>query len=73
MITSSIIPPMIADVNDYEASRSGKYIPGMVGTLFYYGLELIGAACNIVAMKFYDLTPEKMKEVEMTVDEMRRE
>ncbi len=119
MITSSIIPPMIADVNDYEASRSGKYIPGMVGTLFsfmdkmissfgpllvgvgfatigfadkfpdlntpysfkllavallfYYGLELIGAACNIVAMKFYDLTPEKMKEVEMTIDEMRRE
>lgn len=119
MITSSIIPPMIADVNDYEASRSGKFIPGMVGTLFsfldkmisafgpmlvgvgfamigfgdkfpdlttpkstelliiglvfFYGLELIGAICNIIAMKFYDLTPEKMKEVEKTLYEMRAE
>ena len=117
MITSSIVPPMIADVNDYEASRSGKYIPGMVGTLFsfvdkmissfapmlvgvgfavigfadkfpdldtpystnllviglifYYGLELVGAIFNLIAMKFYDLTPEKMKEVEARVDEMR--
>ena len=119
MITSSIVPPMIADVNDYEASRSGKYIPGMVGTLFsfvdkmissfapmlvgvgfaaigfadkfpdldtpysinllviglvfYYGLELIGAIFNLIAMKFYDLTPEKMKEVEATVNKMRSE
>lgn len=117
MITSSIIPPMIADVNDYEASRSGKYIPGMVGTLFsfmdkmissfgpllvglgfaaigfadkfpdldtpysvsllviglffYYGLELLGAVFNIVAMKFYDLTPERMREIEATIHEMR--
>lgn len=117
MITSSIIPPMIADVNDYEASRSGKYMPGMVGTLFsfmdkmissfgpllvgvgfaaigfadkfpdldtpystsllvigllfYYGLELLGAVFNIVAMKFYDLSPEKMREVEKTIYEMR--
>lgn len=117
MITSSIIPPMIADVNDYEASRSGKYIPGMVGTLFsfldkmissfgplfvgvgfawigfanefpdlttpysfelfaiglifYYGLELIGGIFNLIAMKFYDLTPEKMKEVEEKINEMR--
>lgn len=118
MITSSIVPPMIADVNDYEASRSGKYIPGMVGTLFsfldkmisafgpmfvgvgfaaigfadafpdintpysfklllisllfYYGFELIGAVCNLIAMKFYDLTPEKMKEVEEKLYKMRK-
>lgn len=117
MITSSIIPPMIADVTDYEASRSGKYIPGMVGTLFsfmdkmissfgpllvgvgfaaigfadkfpdlntpystslliiavifYYGLELIGALFNIGAMKFYELTPEKMKSIEETIYKMR--
>jgi Na+/melibiose symporter-like transporter len=117
MITSSIIPPMIADVNDYEASRTGKYIPGMVGTLFsfmdklissfgpmlvgagfamigfadkfpdldtpystkllviglifFYGFELLGAVFNIIAMKFYDLTPEKMKEVKAKIHEMR--
>jgi len=117
MITSSIIPPMIADVNDYEASRSGKFMPGMVGTLFsfmdkmissfgpmlvgagfaaigfadklpdldtpyssklfvfglifYFGLELIGAACNLVAMKYYDLTPERMLEIEAKIHKMR--
>ena len=27
MICTSAIPPMIADINDYEASRSGKYMP----------------------------------------------
>ncbi len=119
MITSSIVPPMIADVNDYEASRSGKYIPGMVGTvfsfmdklissfgpmlvgmgfgvigfteklpdvdtpytnelfifglIFYFGFEIIGAIFNLIAMKFYDLTPEKMKEVEAKVHEMRQQ
>ena len=118
MITSSIVPPMIADVNDYEASRTGKYKPGMVGTVFsfmdkmissfgptfvgigfamigfkekfpdldtpyslsllvmaivfYYGFELLGAVCNIVAMRFYDLTPEKMRKVQATIDEMRK-
>ena len=119
MITSSIVPPMIADVNDYEASRSGKFMPGMVGTLFsfmdkmissfgpmlvgvgfvaigfketlpdldtpystsllffglafYFGLEIIGAACNLIAMKHYELTPEKMKEVEAKIHQMRQE
>ncbi|WP_168171639.1 MFS transporter [Oribacterium sp. C9] len=119
MITSSIIPPMIADVNDYEASRTGKYIPGMVGTVFsfmdklissfgptfvgigfaligfkeafpdlntayshslliiaivfYYGLELLGAVFNVIAMKFYELSPEKMKAVEAKIYEMRKD
>ncbi len=119
LITSSIIPPMIADVNDYEAARSGRYMPGMVGTLFsfmdkmissfgplfvgvgfamigfkdkfpdldtpyslnlliigvifYYGLELLGCIFNLIAMKFYDLTPEKMKEVELQIEKMRKE
>lgn len=117
MITSSIVPPMIADVNDYEASRSGKFIPGMVGTLFsfmdklissfgptlvgacfvligfketlpdvntpystslmvfglifYFGFEIIGAVFNLIAMKFYDLTPDKMREVEAKIEAMR--
>lgn len=119
MITSSIVPPMIADVNDYEASRSGKYIPGMVGTvfsfmdklissfgpmlvgwgfgligfvdklpdvdtpysnslfvfglIFYFGFEIIGAVFNLIAMKFYDLTTEKMKEVEAKVHAIRQQ
>ncbi|WP_051637240.1 MFS transporter [Lachnospira multipara] len=118
MITSSIVNPMIADVNDYEAARSGKYKAGMIATLFSfmdklissfgptfvgigfaiigfkhafpdlntsystsllaialifnYGLELVGAIFNIIAMKFYELTPEKMKEVKETIYEMRK-
>lgn len=119
MICSSVVQPMLADVNDYEASRSGKYIPGMVGTLFsfmdkmissfapllvgvgfsmigfkdklpdvntpysvnlfilalffFYGLEIIGSIFNVIAMKYYNLTPEKMKEVQKKVYEMRIE
>lgn len=110
---------MVADINDYEAVRSGRYMPGMVGTIFsfidkmisafgplmvgvgfafigfkeafpdldtpysmdllvvalvfYYGLELLGAIFNLIAMKFYDLTPEKMREVEAQIGIMRKE
>lgn len=116
-ITNSVIPAMIADVNDYEAVRGGRFMAGMVGTiftfmnktisafgpffvglgfaaigfgdkfpdldtpystsllfigiLFYYGFELIGAICNIIAMKYYTLTPEKMREVESKISELR--
>lgn len=119
MICTSAIPPMIADINDYEASRSGKYMPGMVATVytfidklissvapllvgivfawigfadklpdintpystslfvcgifFYYGLLVFGSLCNIVAMKYYELTPDKMSEVRQTIAQMREE
>lgn len=118
MICNSAIPAMIADINDYEASRSGKYISGMVATIytfidklissaapllvglvlaaigfsdklpdvntpystalfitgisFYYGLVVIGAVCNVIAMRFYDLTPEVMEEVREKVAELRK-
>lgn len=117
MICNSAIPAMIADINDYEASRSGKYISGMVATIytfidklissaapllvgfalaaigfadklpdvntpystalfitgivFYYGLIVLGAVCNVIAMKFYGLTPEVMTEVREKIAEMR--
>ena len=119
MICTSAIPPMIADINDYEASQSGKYMPGMVATIytfvdkiisaaapmlvgvafawigfgeklpdvntsysmslfvfglfFYYGTSAIGAVCNIIAMKHYELTPEKMCAVRMKLSELRKE
>ena len=43
----------------------------MFGLLFYFGLEIIGAVFNLIAMKFYDLTPEKMREVEAKIHQMR--
>jgi Na+/melibiose symporter-like transporter len=101
---------MTADCADYEVYRSGKYIPGMMGTLFSfvdkivssfapfiagllfaaigftdampdvqtpltpglkyvgiflsYGMVIIGLICNIIALKFYPLTKEKMEEIE---------
>lgn len=33
-ITNNILNPMIADCADYEEYRSGKFIPGIVGTIF---------------------------------------
>ena len=119
MICTSAIPPMIADINDFEASESGKYMPGMVATIytfvdkvisaaaptlvgvafawigfreklpdvntsystalfvfgmfFYYGTSVIGSLCNVIAMKYYELTPEKMSEVREKLFELRKE
>ena len=114
-ITSSIVIPMTADCADYEVYRSGKYVPGLMGTLFsfvdklisslapmiagimfaaigftqtlpdlntpyslslkvvaiflMYGIVIIGLICNLIAMKFYPLTKEKMEEIQ---DEIAR-
>ena len=104
---------MIADCTDYEVYRSGKYVPGLMGTLFSFvdkvisslattvvgvmcaaigftealptvdtpltpalkfvgvfglvGLTMIGLIANVIAMHFYPLTGEKMKEIQAEV------
>lgn len=109
-VSGNIVIPMTADCADYEVYRSGKYVPGLMGTLFssvdkiisslgttiiglmcaaigfrenlpeintvltpqlkfvgifsMYGLLIIGLVCNLIAMKFYPLTKEKMEEVQ---------
>lgn len=35
-ITNNILNPMIADCADYEEYRSGKFVPGIVGTVFTF-------------------------------------
>ncbi|ASK60966.1 glucuronide permease [Virgibacillus phasianinus] len=40
-IPSSLVNPMIADVSDYETSKTGRYIPGMLGTLFSFIDKLV--------------------------------
>ena len=101
---------MTADCADYETYRTGKYVPGLMGTLFSFvdkiissfapmiaglvfaavgfadhnpvegdpvtwelrigvaflafGLIIIGLICNLIAMKFYPLTKEKMAEIQ---------
>ncbi|MGL4913765.1 MAG: MFS transporter [Romboutsia sp.] len=42
-ISGNIVIPMIADCADYEASRTGKFVPGMMGTLFSFVDKLISS------------------------------
>lgn len=116
-IAGSVVMTMTADVADYEVYRTGRYVPGMIGTLFsfvdklisslatsivgimcaaigfttalptaetpystsllvvglvgMYGLVLIGLICNLVAMKFYPLTKDKMLEVQQEISEIK--
>ncbi len=117
-ISGNIVIPMTADCADYEVYRTGKYLPGLMGTLFsfvdklissfapmlisvcfaaigftealpdladaemlnanpelkqttfimtlalLYGSVIIGNLCNVVALKFYPLTKEKMEEIQ---------
>lgn len=112
-LSGNIVIPMTADCADYEVYRTGKYVPGMMGTLFsfvdkiisslapliaglmfaaigfkealpdvntpystsllytglflMYGMIILGQLCNLVAMKFYPLTKEKMEEIRVEI------
>ena len=109
-LAGNIVIPMTADCADYEVYRTGKYVPGMMGTLFsfvdklissaapmiaglmfaaigfadklpdvttpystelrvvaiflMYGMIILGNVCNVIAMKFYPLSKEKMEEIQ---------
>ena len=109
-MSGNIVIPMTADCADYEVYRSGKYVPGLMGTLFsfvdkmisslagtfvslmiaaigfkteqptqdtpyssgifwvtmicFIGAPMVGWICNLIAMKFYPLTKEKMAEIQ---------
>ncbi|MDO4295982.1 MAG: MFS transporter [bacterium] len=113
-ISGNIVIPMTADCADYEVYRSGRYVPGLMGTLFsfvdklisslapllagvvfaavgyadalptaaspysdglkyagiflMYGMLIFGLLCNLIAMKFYPLSKEKMESIQ---DEIR--
>ncbi len=116
-ISGNIVIPMTADCADYEVYRTGKYVPGLMGTLFSfvdkiissfapmiagvlfasigfttrnpaygdpvtpellgvvvflaYGMIILGLLCNIVALKFYPLTKEKMAEIQIEVAKIK--
>lgn len=109
-VSGNIVIPMTADCADYEVYRTGRYVPGLMGTLFSfvdkiisslapmiaglvfaacgftdhnpvmgdvatpqlrlgvvflaYGIIILGLICNLIAMKFYPLTKEKMAELQ---------
>ncbi len=116
-ISGNIVIPMTADCADYEVYRTGKYVPGLMGTLFSfvdkiissfapmiaglmfticgfsdhnpvnpaeatyglrvgvvlvaYGMLIVGLICNVIALKFYPLTKEKMEEIRVEVEAIK--
>ena len=118
-LSGSIVIPMTADCADYETYRSGRYVPGLMGTLFsfvdklisslgstlvsvifaiigfkaalptletpysgailaatlfcYLGMPAIGWVLNLVSMKFYPLTKEKMEEIQGEIARIKAE
>ncbi len=50
-ISTNIVIPMIADCTDYETYKTGKYVPGMMGTLFSFVDKLISSlATSVVSL-----------------------
>jgi len=47
-VSSNIVIPMIADCADYETSRSGRFIPGMMGTLFSFVDKMISSFATFI-------------------------
>lgn len=43
-VGGNIVIPMIADCSDFEIHRTGRYIPGMMGTIFSFVDKLISSA-----------------------------
>ena len=116
-VSTPIVIPMIADVTDYEVYRSGRFIPGMMGTLFsfidklvsslattvvgfalafagvgnqviqpnmfisdrfnssilfvYCIIPIIGYVASLIAMKFYILDKDKMKEIQEYINKSK--
>lgn len=117
-LSGNIVIPMTADCADYEVYRTGRYVPGLMGTLFsfvdkiissfapmlmalmyaaigfkdvlpdlnatfsnelfyttlfiMYGVIVLGNLCNVIAMKFYPLTKEKMAQIQSEIDAIKQ-
>lgn len=50
-LTGNMVIPMIADCSDYETYKTGRFIPGMLGTIFSFVDKLISSlAATIVGV-----------------------
>lgn len=62
-LSGTIVLPMTADCADYEVYRSGRYVPGLMGTLFSFIDKLISSlsttfvALLLAAIGFTDTQP----------------
>ena len=50
-----------------------KILPHLRGGVVFcaYGMIMIGLVCNLIAMKFYPLTKEKMEEIQDEVAQIK--
>ncbi len=51
--TADMAIPMVADCSDYETYRSGKYIPGIMGTLFSLVDKLVSSLAQTLVMVIF--------------------
>lgn len=47
-LSSSLVIPMTADCADYEVYRSGRYVPGLMGTLFSFIDKMISSFATLI-------------------------
>lgn len=47
-VTGNMVIPMIADTTDYESHITGRYIPGMIGTIFSFVDKLISSLATTI-------------------------
>lgn len=47
-VGGNIVIPMIADCSDYENYKSGRYIPGMIGTIFSFIDKFISSVATAI-------------------------
>lgn len=73
-ISGNIVIPMTADCADYEVYRSGKYVPGMMGTIFSLVDKLISSFAPFITglalagIGFVTKMPDATTTVEMLND-----
>ncbi len=47
-LSSSSVIPMLADCTDYGTYRSGRFVPGMIGTIFSFVDKLLSSLSNLI-------------------------
>ena len=52
-ISGNIVIPMTADCTDYETYRSGRYVPGLMGTLFSFVDKIVSSFAPMLASVMY--------------------
>lgn len=47
-LANGSVVPMLADCADYEAYRSGRFVPGMIGTIFSFVDKLLSSVSTLI-------------------------